>query len=439
MRALDKLKKGTTNKILVKNYDISVVREFLDFLGKPDEGMTIFHVGGTSGKGSTATLLASVLTAHDLKAGLFVSPHVESVCERIQIDDEIIGIDELEMHLEKIFYEYDKFVSGKDLRNLTYFELLFVAAVLHFRENNVKHAVIEVGLGGKLDPTNVLHGDYCILTNVGLDHQRVLGDTVEEIARDKVQIVKNGARFVTGVDQPSVKEVVKDWVDCRVDGVVLWQSEEFDVRGVEVELGRTRFDYESDTVKFQKLVTNLTGTHQAINAGLAISSFLQFARDEDLNWSKDLINKGLKLKDFPGRFEVKSRQPLIIWDGAHNGDKMKALFDTLSKVKEDLKLKILLAVKNDKDFDAVIEAISSEQSSIQQIVLTDYKVRQDVVAVSANASELKSRLEEKLGKEVEVVCVHNPEFAYKKVIENFEKDEMVLVCGSFYLLDAISK
>ena len=294
------LQKHTTRNILVDGYEIDTVRMFLDFLGKPDKELTVFHIGGTSGKGSTSTLLASIMSGHGMKTGLFLSPHIETIRERIQIDNELIEEEALQRYVKKVLVEFEEFIKStneKSIRKLTYFEILFVVALLYFRDEGVKHAVIEVGIGGKLDPTNTLFGKYCILTNVGLDHQKYLGDSVEEIAKDKVQIVKTGATLVTGVSQDSVKKIVDPWA-VEVGAGALQLSKEFAVGGVEVSLTGTKFDYRFGSQEYMGLKTNLIGKHQATNASLAISAFLRFAKDFGVSSDFDSINNAKRYHYF---------------------------------------------------------------------------------------------------------------------------------------------
>ncbi|MBN1331668.1 hypothetical protein JW978_02155 [Candidatus Dojkabacteria bacterium] len=433
------LQKYSSKQILIEGYDIGMIREFLDWLGKPDEGMTIFHVGGTSGKGSTSTLLASIMKMHGLKTGLFVSPHVETVRERIQINNEFIEEGDLKSLVDKVLVEFKKFekANSRIKRALTYFEILLVAALLYFQSEHVKYVVIEVGIGGKLDPTNVLFGKYCILTNVGLDHQKYLGDTVEEIAKDKVQIVKSGANLITGIEKPRVREIIKGWTE-KVTVDVLWSDKEFDIGKIDVSLDGTSFDYRFGKILLEGLCTNLIGEHQAKDSALAITAFLKFAKDSGLVWETELINKGLKVKNFPARFEIKSRSPLIIWDGAHNADKMKALIAAVNKIKGDRKIKMLFALKSDKEVEGVVAAIKTLGGEVSQIVLTDYKIRQDIEVHSAKADTVKKVLNKTIPK---VQILYNPEAegAYHRLVAELQSSEILLVTGSFYLLSFLSE
>lgn len=428
------LEQHSTKWIQIDGYEIETVRSFLDYLGKPDEGMYVFHIGGTSGKGSTSTILSNFLASQGLKVGLFVSPHIETVKERIQLNNKNISEDYMQKYVERVVHMYQKFRSMKESRELTYFEIVFVAALLYFRDQGAVVAVIEVGLGGRLDPTNVLFGNTCVLTNIGLDHTQYLGDTIEKIAYEKVQIVKSGSILVTGVQQESAKRIIKNWTSGKAVEE-FWFGNEINLFGIKLGNSRTGFELKIKNLLERKFLVSLLGRHQVENAALSLTTFVSYMQkqNKEINWKQ--LDRALANVKIPGRIEIVSKRPLVILDGAHNEDKFKALVATLKNNSKSIVL--LMALKNDKDSARIFEQLAGLRHKIKKVVLTKFGANQDLWVNSFDPEELLTQLTTSLPG-IPIETEENPQMAYDNLKKELDNDEMLLVTGSFYLLASIT-
>ncbi|RKZ23502.1 bifunctional folylpolyglutamate synthase/dihydrofolate synthase [bacterium] len=289
---------------------------FLELLGNPQEGLRGFHIAGTKGKGSTAYILSEILKSQGYRVGLFLSPHIFDIRERIQINGEWIGEADFARHMEKI----KPYVRARGWRSV--FEILTTMAFLHFKEKEVDFCVFEVGLGGRLDATNVIRVEDGIITSISLDHTHVLGDTVEEIAREKCGIIKEGMRIISQPQRRSVERIIRKMVREKKAGVY-FLGEEIPFEVVRASLNGTEF-YFAD----RKYTVSLIGRHQALNVGVALASADMAGVVED----EEKIEEALKNLSFPGRFQILKDDPLIIADGAHNVDSARRLKETVEEV-----------------------------------------------------------------------------------------------------------
>jgi len=341
------------------------MRALLARLGDPQIGLPVVHIGGTAGKGSTATLVAAILRAAGYRVGLHTKPHLAHVNERIVVNGAP--------------------VSDTDLRALivaatpaaravepTWYELTVALALLHFRRVGVDIAVIEVGLGGTWDGTNVVEPRVAVLTNVGLDHTEVLGDTVELIAADKVGIFKPGCIAVSGVTQPSVREIVT--ARAAAVGVPLWLLDrDFGVRDVVPEAGGTRFALDLHGTRTDDLHISLRGAYQVTNAALAVAAVTALA-PSGYPVTADAIRRGLADARLPGRLEVVGEAPITVLDGAHNPDKLAALLIALTQYFTYRRLVVVVAFTLRHDYRAILAQLAPVAD---RIVLTQFTARGD--------------------------------------------------------------
>lgn len=305
------------------------MRALLRLLGDPHERVRTIHITGTKGKGSTAAMIAAALQAAGYRVGLFTSPHLERVEERIQVNGVPISPDELAVHMARIAAA--ERVLGT---SPTFFEISTALGFLHFVHRRCEFAVFEVGLGGRFDSTNVCHPLVSVITTVGLDHTAQLGNTLEEIAYQKAGIIKRGVPVVCGVTQPGPLEVI--------------------VR-VAAEVG-------SKVIQpVQKLYTpsklGLLGRHQQSNAAMAVAVIDQLRRSGIP--VPDALSRGLADVRWPARIEVIRRNPTVILDTAHNVPSVEALVDTLREFVPAVGRKaVVFAVSSDKDYAAMLRALA---------------------------------------------------------------------------------
>jgi len=311
------------------------MRALLRLLGDPHDRVRLVHVTGTKGKGSTCAMLASVLRAAGYRVGLFTSPHLERVEERIQIDGEPISREELASRMEEVAAAVRQLEGGGP--EITFFEIGAALGFLQFCYRRCDIAVIEVGLGGRFDSTNVCHPLVAVITNVGLDHTAQLGQTVEAIAFQKAGIIKRGVPVVSGVAQEEACAVVEQV--ARAMNAPLWDAQS--------HLG----DAESHTIA-------LLGDHQIANAAVVLATAHRL-RAAGLPIPEAAIALGLATVRWPARVEVISERPAVILDTAHNVPSAEALVRTLAAAFPDAAERhVILAVSLDKQYAGMLRALA---------------------------------------------------------------------------------
>jgi dihydrofolate synthase / folylpolyglutamate synthase len=297
------------------------IRALCDLLGDPQRACPAIHITGTNGKGSTARMVTELLAANGLSVGTYTSPNLSRVNERIARNGVPIDDDELADVLEALA-RLEPLVLG----GVTRFELLTAAAFLWFADVAVDVAVVEVGLGGRWDATNVVDADVAVVTNVSYDHTDVLGPTLHDIALEKAGIVKPGCRLILGVDQP---ELVADFtaVAEEVGALQVWErGTEFDCDSNVVAVGGRLLDLRTPGARYEYIYLPLHGAHQGDNAAVALAATEAFF---DRPLSQEVVEQGFASVTAPGRLEVVGHDPLIVLDGAHNLAGARALASAL--------------------------------------------------------------------------------------------------------------
>lgn len=406
------------------------MRQLLDVLGNPQKTYPAVHVVGTAGKGSTSTILAHILTTGGYKTGLDISPHLQVIPERTQIDGRFISIAELSQLIEEeVKPAVDKMRGGR-LGPVSYYELLWAIALLYFAKQSVDIAVIEAGLGGTWDATNALTPLVGILTTVGLEHTEVLGPTIEDIARDKSGVVRKGITIVSGVKQESTWTIIEE--RCREKKArLLLLRRDFDYSIETMTDQGSHFTFTIGDRRYDNLFISLVGKHQVENAVLAIAAALQLA-DHGFRFQEDLIRKALATVRFPGRLEVVQKNPLVLLDGAHNPDKMQALADALSLYKPKKRIGVI-SFKRGKNSEQMLTTLLP---CLDYLILTEFSVTVHEGQKWSIPAEDLARIVEKsihLPYEIETNAIK----AVQRALALAEKEDMVLVTGSLYLVGEV--
>ena len=282
------------------------IERLVGLLGDPHTAYRTIHITGTNGKGSTSQMVTKLLMAHGLRVGTYTSPHLERVNERMAVDDEPISDDELAENVLAIA-ELEPLVGTR----LSYFEILTAVAFRWFANGAIDVGVIEVGLLGRWDATNVVKSDVAVLTNVSLDHTEFAGPTHAHIAGEKVGIVKADSVFVQGETREDVQEICTEVVCAR--RVV--RGEHFEVTSNELAVGGRLVSMRTMRARYEDVFVPLHGSHQGDNAVVAVAAVEEFF---DNSVHRDVLDEGFAAVTMPGRFEVVGHQPLVIVDGAHN-------------------------------------------------------------------------------------------------------------------------
>lgn len=395
------------------NLGLRRISALLNELGNPQEKLEFVHVAGTNGKGTTSTMLSGILCAAGKKTGLFTSPYVFDFCERIQINNKNIPHDDLSLVVEKVKNACDR-LSAKGTEP-TEFEAITAAAMLYFYEQKCDAVVLEVGLGGRYDSTNIIPcPKAAVITSISLDHTKILGDTVEKIAAEKCGIIKNGGTVITTSEQnEKALSVIKDTVKEKNGRLLIG-----DVSAAEIlseDIFGTEISYNGLTVKIP-----LVGRHQVENTVGVITA----ARA--LGISDEFIKKGIESTVIHARMEIISRSPVIMLDGGHNPECAAALENVLVRFADDKSITVLIGMMADKDTKDYLAAILPHCKT----------------AVFTKPSNPRAEDENVLLREGkcfcrDVVSVKDPKDAYKKARSLVKNGDMLLVCGSFYLLSDI--
>ncbi|MEM0493425.1 MAG: folylpolyglutamate synthase/dihydrofolate synthase family protein [Candidatus Thermoplasmatota archaeon] len=331
------------------SYGLERVSYLADKLGNPQYSYSVIHVAGTNGKGSVSRYIAYILKHAGYRTGLYLSPHLERFHERISIDNTEISDEELEEFTSKIKPIVEDMM--KNGTTPTYFEIVTVLAFLYFKEMKVDYAVIETGLGGRLDATNIVKPVISIITNISLEHTDILGNSIESIAWEKAGIIKPGVSVITAA-KAEARRVIKNESEKR--GATLITVDDNDWRRVNSTLKGQVFHVHG-RIKDYQVHTTLLGLFQGENVTLAIKC-IEELQMKGVFITEDDILRGVASTIHPGRFQVLSENPLIIIDGAHNKDGVDKLVKTL---KEDIKprcreLIVLFGVLKDKDIDGML-------------------------------------------------------------------------------------
>ncbi|EJH15137.1 TPA: bifunctional folylpolyglutamate synthase/dihydrofolate synthase [Streptococcus pneumoniae] len=331
--------------------------ELLALRGNPHLKLKVIHIGGTNGKGSTIAFLKNMLEKLGLRVGVFSSPYLIHYTDQISINGESIP----EARLEALMVDYQSLLEGESAANLqgtTEFEIITAIAYDYFASEQVDVAIMEVGMGGLLDSTNVCHPILTGITTIGLDHVALLGDTLEAIAEQKAGIIKQGMPLVTGRIAPEALTVI-DRIAEGKDAPRLAYGTDYQVRHQESVVTGEVFDYTS-AVRQGRFQTSLLGLYQIENAGMAIALLDTFCQEDGRELaSNDFLGQALEETSWPGRLEIVSRDPLMILDGAHNPHAIKALLVTLQERFADYHKEILFTCIKTKALEDMLDLLGA--------------------------------------------------------------------------------
>jgi len=331
--------------------------ELLALRGNPHLKLKVLHIGGTNGKGSTIAFLKKMLEKLGLRVGVFSSPYIIHYTDQISINGESIS----EARLEALMADYQSLLEGEAVANLqgtTEFEIITALAYDYFASEQVDVAIMEVGMGGLLDSTNVCQPILTGITTIGLDHVALLGDTLEAIAEQKAGIIKQGMPLVTGRIAPEALTVI-DRIAEGKDAPRLAYGTDYQVRHQESVVTGEVFDYTS-AVRQGRFQTSLLGLYQIENAGMAIALLDTFCQEDGRELaSNDFLGQALEETSWPGRLEIVSRDPLMILDGAHNPHAIKALLVTLQERFADYHKEILFTCIKTKALEDMLDLLGA--------------------------------------------------------------------------------
>ena len=397
--------------------------ELLALRGNPHLKLKVIHIGGTNGKGSTIAFLKTMLEKMGLKVGVFSSPYLIHYADQISINGESIP----EARLEALMADYESLLEGEkgfDLQGTTEFEIITALAYDYFATEKVDVVIMEVGMGGLLDSTNVCQPILTGITTIGLDHVALLGDTLEAIAEQKAGIIKQGIPLVTGRIAPEALAVI-DHIAEGKDVQRIRYGRDYQVRHQKSVVTGEVFDYIS-AVRQGCFQTDLLGLHQIENAGMAIALLDTFCQEDGRALpANTLVAQALEGTRWPGRLEVMSSEPMMILDGAHNPHAIKALLATLQERFADYHKEILFTCIKTKALDDMLDLLETAPDS--KLTLTHFDdsraTDENVLKETAKSRNLNYQSWQ--------------EFLDQKMTEDEEKKTVRIVTGSLYFLSQV--
>jgi dihydrofolate synthase/folylpolyglutamate synthase len=395
-------------------FSLDPISRFLERLNNPQNAYGTVLVGGTNGKGSIAAMVASALSHGDFRVGLYTSPHLIDVRERIRIDGEMISREEMDAWIET--------VKAHSTENLTYFEFLTALAFLYFHWRKVDLAVLEVGMGGRLDATNVVSPLVSVVSNISLDHSEYLGRRLEEIAWEKGGIIKNGGVCITAVKQRRLQKLLEEI--CRTRGATIYSL------GREMTIDTHpdgSFSYRGIGTRYDNLVCPLKGRHQIENAAVALGVIEALAM-KGFGVDDDAVFKGIRDVKWEGRLEVIRHSPMVLLDGAHNAGGASTLARALREEFSYKKLIFIFGVLKDKDYKAMLKKLLPLGD---RLILTspDTERAMPPEALLPVAKQYLRRIE----------VVKNSREALKRALSIADQNDLICVTGSLYLIGEIKK
>lgn len=403
-------------------FDLERMHEVCDALARPDLAYAAAHVAGTKGKGSTSRYLAAALASQGLKVGLYTSPHLGRINERIEIKGKPISDARFVKAFTRVVSVLEEELGGG--KDLTFFELLTLAAMVAFADAKLDIVVWEVGLGGRLDATNVISPGVCVITEIGLDHTQQLGDTIAEIAREKAGIIKPGVPVVCGASHPEAIKVIT-YTARDNEAPAIFFGRDYHLRDFARNGSRVRF---SAAIRDQKYALELPtpAKHLAENACHALAALEVLNADEDLlpgALDREKVVAALQAAEQPARFEIFGEAPRVVIDSAHNEVSLKATMQTARAIKGDSKLILVCGVAKDKDLEACLPPLAEAADAA---VFTTYTSPR-----CCDAQTLLTLYTKFGGKGGEIA--KNPKDALKRARELAGENGLIVVTGSTYL------
>ena len=398
------------------------IQALMQALGNPERDYKIIHVTGTNGKGSVTTYISYALFTSGLRVGRFTSPHLESYTERIEINDVQISKDAFGELISRVRQGVEQIIAD-GVEAPTQFEILTAAAFLFFKEQGVDYAVIEAGLGGLLDSTNVVKPIVSVITNVTLDHQAYCGDTAEEIAKHKAGIIKEGIPVVTAA-QGGPLGVIEEAAKEKHAPLYIF-NRKFGIDSRSVVPGGQIMTISAVDMAPAMLFTTMAGVHQSVNLACALQA-VRLVMEQDDAISEETMREGFARATWAGRFEIKKAlDRTFIFDGAHNAAGAESFNMTYQELFEDKPKTIVMAILSDKD----------ENGIIREVV----KPKDTVIAVAAPTprTEIPEQLVENVRQCVKQVVAQTEESvsdALELALRSTQAGDNIVVCGSLYIL-----
>jgi dihydrofolate synthase/folylpolyglutamate synthase len=399
------------------------------YLGDPHRALDVIHIGGTSGKGSNAMMCEAILQAAGQRVGTHTSPYLQTPLEKVRVDGRLIGAQEAIRLSDRIVDAVARLRAEEPgLGEPHYAEAWLGMALCHFADSACRVGVVEVGMGGRYDATNILVPRVAAITTVHYDHTRVLGETLAEIAFHKAGIIKPGVPVVSGNLLPEAMAVIESEAERQGARLIrVGRDVHFEPRGLSEQGGR--FHYRGLSLDLDDVEVGLLGEHQIENAATALAALEVYADDHAFSLDESAIRRGLAAVRFAGRIEVVQRQPTVILDGAHNEEKVGALVAALRQIFRYDRLIMVLGMLETKSADPIVHQLAS----VADVIITTAPQVKGKPAIPANALAVTAQL---AGVE-HSVADGPPLEALGRALSLAGPNDLVVVTGSLYLLGEV--
>ena len=400
-----------------RKYGLDRMKALMSFLGNPQDDYPIIHVTGTNGKGSTIAMLSTLFVHHGQKVGAFVSPHLIDYTDRFLINGNVMPEEDFEIVGELVRQAEAKLID--EYEPLSFFEIMTAMALVYFSRKKVEVALLEVGIGGLLDTTNIVHSTMSVITSVGLDHEEMLGNTLEQIAIQKTGIFKQNQAVVLGnlpTEALKVAEVVGEAYNCDLHTF----EREFKIEPYEEGLVFNNLD-----VQIQIPCLNLKGNYQIENAAVALECFLQFEEKFHLQMDPSAIQESFQTVMWPGRMEVVHQSPKVILDGAHNIHALKRFVETVKQYGEaGVQHTFLFSALKRKHYKEMVDYLRKELPEVR-LVLTTFDYAGAIEKTDYPHSEIE--------------FVEEAQQFIEKYINKTSDQEILWITGSLYFISFMRK
>lgn len=406
------------------NYGLERTYKLLEHLGNPERDLKLIHIAGTNGKGSTTSMITEILMGEGYKVGMYTSPFIEEFEERIQINRNNIPKESLAILMDEIKVAVDKVIEA-GYNHPTEFEIITVLMLLYFKKENVDFGVIEVGLGGTLDSTNVIKPIIQVITSISFDHTNLLGNTLEKIAREKAGIIKKGIPTVIYPQQEEVLKVIKNKCFEMDSELYIANNENLKFKNI------VNLDKPYQLLKYNNeidILLPLLGEHQIINLSVAMQAIEVLNNKNIIDISIANIVKSIKNVSWKGRLEVLSNNPYVVIDGAHNIQGIKTLSRNIKKYFKYENLYLILGILADKDVEEMIKIITPMAKKVYSV--TPNSIRGEL------AESLKDEVS-KFNKNCKAFDKY--EEAYLEALNDASEKDLILASGSLYMIGDMRK
>lgn len=409
-----------------KSYDFSRMRALLEELDNPHIGLKYLHVAGTNGKGSTSNFLYNILKMGGYKVGLYTSPHLERYNERIKINGVEISDEDFIRLSKKVFCAEENIKTN--FETLTFFEFITAIAFLYFKKEKSDYVILEVGMGGLSDSTNVILEEdklASIITPISMDHTQFLGKNIEEIAYQKAGIIKKNVPVFSSNKEKIVKDIIEKV--SKENNSEVFTLEDVEISSININDSFTEYNMRFYDDNLEKIKVNLIGYYQMYNSALSIMTILKLRDMGKMDISNENIKKGIENTFWPGRMEIVREKPKMLLDGAHNLDGIRNLTKNISLFKYN-KLYIIAAILEDKEHKEMLKELSKYAD---EIVLVGIHTKRKTDPLILESEIIKSN--------VVVSIIEDLEDAIKNVIQKTSDNDFIIVTGSLYLISEIKE